>query len=200
MATITIAGDPARRINEPRQIREFLAPHGIWQERWALEDRVDPNASPQEILAAYAPEVERLMREGGYTTADVIDVTPELPGLQEMLDRFNREHTHSEDEVRFIVKGRGVFHIHPAAGPVFAIEVEGGDLINVPKGTRHWFDLCPERAIRAIRLFQDRSGWTPEYISDGVHAAYMPLCWGPEYLPRGGSAGISANFPSAVRP
>jgi 1,2-dihydroxy-3-keto-5-methylthiopentene dioxygenase len=98
-----------------------------------------------------------------------------------MLDRFNREHTHSEDEVRFIVKGRGVFHIH-AMKPrelVFSIETEAGDLINVPVGVRHWFDLCAERAIRAIRLFQDKAGWTPEYIENGVHSQYVPICFNP---------------------
>jgi 1,2-dihydroxy-3-keto-5-methylthiopentene dioxygenase len=185
MATIAIPKEN-RRIDDAQEIREFLAPYGIWHERWQLEDRVDPDASPEEILAAYAPEVERLMQQGGYVTADVINVTPDVPGLQEMLDRFNKEHTHSEDEVRFIVKGRGVFHIHGADGRVFAIEVEGGDLINVPKGTQHWFDLCADRTIRAIRLFQDKSGWTPQYIDGGVHAGYAPLCWGPNYLPSNG--------------
>jgi 1,2-dihydroxy-3-keto-5-methylthiopentene dioxygenase len=116
----------------------------------------------------------------------VINVTPDAPGLQEMLDRFNKEHTHSEDEVRFIIKGRGVFYIHGKDGRVFAIDVEGGDLINVPKGTQHWFDLCADRTIRAIRLFQDKSGWTPQYVDGGVHAGYMPLCWGPTYLPANG--------------
>jgi 1,2-dihydroxy-3-keto-5-methylthiopentene dioxygenase len=181
MAYITVPSEN-RRLDDLQEIRDFLAPYGIWHERWQLEERVNPDATSDEILAAYAPEVDRLMRAGGYTTADVINVTPDVPGLQEMLDRFNKEHTHSEDEVRFIVKGRGIFFIHPANSPVFAIQVEGGDLINVPKGTQHWFDLCEDRTIRAIRLFQDRTGWTPQYIGEGVHAGYAPLCWGPNYL------------------
>ena len=178
MATVTIPSEN-RSITQIDEIREFLAPYGIWHEQWPVEERVDPDASSEEILAAYAAEVQRLMEAGGYVTADVINVAPETPGLQEMLDRFNKEHTHSEDEVRFIVKGRGVFHIHGADDRVFAIEVEGGDLINVPLGARHWFDLCADRTIRAIRLFQDKSGWTPAYIEGGVHAGYAPLCWGP---------------------
>jgi 1,2-dihydroxy-3-keto-5-methylthiopentene dioxygenase len=185
MATITIPKE-YRQLTDAAEMREFLAPYGIWYERWQVEDRVDPDASSEEILAAYAPEVERLMQQGGYVTADVINVTPDVPGLQDMLDRFNKEHTHSEDEVRFIVKGRGVFHIHGNDGRVFGIEVEGGDLINVPKGTQHWFDLCADRTIRAIRLFQDKSGWTPQYVEQGVHAGYAPLCWGPNYLPANG--------------
>jgi 1,2-dihydroxy-3-keto-5-methylthiopentene dioxygenase len=53
----------------------------------------------------------------------------------------------------------------------------------VPLGTRHWFDLCNDRRIRAIRLFQDTTGWTPHYLADGVHAAYEPLCLGPAWVP-----------------
>jgi 1,2-dihydroxy-3-keto-5-methylthiopentene dioxygenase len=102
-----------------------------------------------------------------------------------MLDKFRKEHTHSEDEVRFILKGRGLFHIHPKTGPVFAIQVEAGDLINVPKGTRHWFDLCNDRTIRAIRLFQDKSGWTPHYVEGSVHEKYQPVCFGPSHIPPG---------------
>ncbi|MGB0717399.1 MAG: hypothetical protein ACPGXK_16090, partial [Phycisphaerae bacterium] len=65
---------------------------------------------------------------------------------------------------------------------VFAVQVGPGDLINVPRGTKHWFNLCDDRQIRCIRLFQDPGGWTPHYIEDGVHAGYQPVCWGPTYL------------------
>jgi enolase-phosphatase E1 len=55
-------------------------------------------------------------------------------------------------------------------------------LIRVPRGTRHWFDLCAERRIRAIRLFQDPSGWTPHYTGTGTDQRYQPVCLGPAYL------------------
>jgi 1,2-dihydroxy-3-keto-5-methylthiopentene dioxygenase len=184
MATIIIP-DENRRIENVAELRAFLAPHGIYHECWPLEERVDPNASQEEILSAYGPEIKRLMDQGGYVTADVINVNPETPNLEAMLDRFRKEHTHSEDEVRFILKGRGLFHIHPKTGPVFAIQVEAGDLINVPKGTQHWFDLCNEKTIRAIRLFQDKSGWTPQYVEGSVHEKYQPVCFGPAHIPTG---------------
>jgi 1,2-dihydroxy-3-keto-5-methylthiopentene dioxygenase len=72
--------------------------------------------------------------------------------------------------------------VNPVTDPVFALEVEAGDLINVPAGTRHWFDLCADRTIRAIRLFLDPSGWTPNYVAGGVHAQHEPVCWGPAYV------------------
>jgi 1,2-dihydroxy-3-keto-5-methylthiopentene dioxygenase len=182
MAIVTVR-DSSLRIDAPGGIREFLQPFGIWHERWEVEGRLDAEATGDEILTAYAPEIERLQAAGGYVTADVINVSPDTPNLQTMLDRFNKEHTHSEDEVRFIVRGRGVFHVNPVTSPVFAIEVEAGDLINVPAGTRHWFDLCADRTIRAIRLFLDPAGWTPEYLANSAHATHAPLCWGPAYVP-----------------
>jgi 1,2-dihydroxy-3-keto-5-methylthiopentene dioxygenase len=176
---------PSRNLElaEPERIREFLAPYGIWYERWPSESKAGPEASSEEILTAYGEEIERLKKRGGYVTADVVNLTPQTPNLEAMLDKFRKEHTHSEDEVRFIVKGRGVFHIHGSDGLVFSIETVASDLINVPAGTRHWFDLCNERTIRAIRLFKDTAGWAPSYIDNGVHAQHLPICLGPAFLP-----------------
>lgn len=187
MAIVTVPAE-SRRIEDADEIKAFLASHGIDYSRWPLEDRVDPAAPAEAILAAYGPEIEELKRRGGFVTADVVDVLPDTANLDAMLAKFNKEHTHTEDEVRFILQGRGVFHINPVTRPVFAIEVWAGDMISVPLGTRHWFDLCTDRRIRAIRLFQDMSGWTPHYLDDGVHAGYEPLCFGPAWLPATGKA------------
>jgi 1,2-dihydroxy-3-keto-5-methylthiopentene dioxygenase len=174
--------DENRTISEPEAIAEYLAAIGIEYRRWETSGRISGDAPPEQILAGYGPEIERLKALGGYTTADVIDVKPETPGLGAMLAKFNREHWHDEDEVRFILKGRGLFHIHPRQGPVMAVEVEPGDLLRVPSGTWHWFDLCADRRIRAIRLFQNTSGWTPLYTGSGADANFQPLCLGPSYL------------------
>jgi 1,2-dihydroxy-3-keto-5-methylthiopentene dioxygenase len=171
-----------RTINDVDAIRAYLQPHGIWYERWETEGRLSPTSTDAEILSKFAPEVEKLKQQGGFVTADVINVHRDTPNLDAMLQKFNKEHTHSEDEVRFTVSGRGLFHIHPEKGPVFAVEVESGDLINVPRGTKHWFNLCDDRHIRCIRLFEDPSGWTPEYIDQGVHSSFQPLCFGPKYV------------------
>jgi 1,2-dihydroxy-3-keto-5-methylthiopentene dioxygenase len=182
MALVTIP-DEKRSLSEAGEITRFLANVGIEYERWELGTSVAANASADEILAAYAPKIDELKKRGGYVTADVIDVNPQTPGLDAMLTKFNVEHWHDEDEVRFILAGRGVFHVHPKEGPVFAIEVGSGDLIRVPLGTHHWFDLCTDRRIRAIRLFQDPSGWTPHYTGSGVDRGYEPVCFGPTYIP-----------------
>jgi 1,2-dihydroxy-3-keto-5-methylthiopentene dioxygenase len=187
MATVRIP-DENRRLTEPEAIRAYLASMGIDYERWEPAHPVAPTAPAEEVLAAYSAEIEKLKEQGGYITADVIDVHPQTPGLEAMLNKFNSEHWHDEDEVRFIIEGRGLFHIHPREGPVVAIEVEAGDLIRVPRGTWHWFDLCADRRICAIRLFQNPAGWTPRYTQSGVDKSYQPVCFGPAYLPRPASS------------
>ena len=171
------------RLSDTGEIATYLGGIGIDYERWDNIGEVGPDASDEEILDFYSAEIETLKEKGGYVTADLINVTPDTPGLDEMLAKFNREHWHDEDEVRFIVKGHGLFHIAPNEGEVVSIEMEAGDLIRVPKGTHHWFNLCGDRTVRAIRLFQDVSGWTPHYTDSGVDAGYQPLCFGVSYIP-----------------
>ena len=175
--------DEGRTVTGEAAVRETLGRVGIDYERWQPSHPVPAGATAEAVLAAYAAEIDRLKAAGGYVTADVIDVSPQTPNLDAMLAKFRKEHWHDEDEVRFILRGRGVFHIHPRDAPVMAIEVGPGDLIRVPRGTHHWFDLCSERDIRAIRLFQDVSGWTPRYTDTGMDARYEPVCLGPSYIP-----------------
>ncbi len=186
MAVVNIP-DAGRKITDAAEITAFLAANDIEYERTTYID-VPADAPSEQLLAAYKPKIDELSARGGYKTADVIDVSSATPNLDVMLNKFNSEHWHDEDEVRFIVEGRGLFHIHPKEGQVFSIEVEAGDLIRVPKGTLHWFDLCGDRRIRAIRLFQAVSGWTPHYTQSGVDKGFQPVCFGPAYFPAGASA------------
>jgi 1,2-dihydroxy-3-keto-5-methylthiopentene dioxygenase len=180
MALVKIPSE-GRTLDSEEAIRTHLGACGI-EYAHVPEAVVASDVPAEALLARLSPLIDDLKTRGGYVTADVIDVSAATPGLDAMLARFNTEHWHDEDEVRLIVEGRGLFHVHPASAPVFAIEVEAGDLIRVPRGTHHWFDLCGERRIRAIRLFQDPSGWTPHYTESGTDREFQPVCFGPAYI------------------
>ncbi len=181
MAVVTNLNEN-RKFTSIEEISTNLAVCGIDYRRWKPAHQIADDAPAEEILQAYSREIEELKVRGGYVTADVIDVNPETPGLDEMLAKFSREHWHDEDEVRFIIAGRGLFHIHAATGTVMAIEVEAGDLIRVPRSTLHWFNLCDDRRIRAIRLFQETAGWTPNYTNSRVDENFLPVCFSASHL------------------
>jgi 1,2-dihydroxy-3-keto-5-methylthiopentene dioxygenase len=175
--------DEQRTLSQFAEIKQYLAQIGIGYEVWKPSFELHRDSTNEQILQAFASEIEALKKQGGYQAADVVNLFPDTPNLEAMLARFSKEHWHDEDEIRFITAGRGVFHIRPQEGPVVALEVEEGDLARVPAGTWHWFDLCQDRRIRAIRLFQDPSGWTPHYTGSGKDAGYMPLCLGLDFIP-----------------
>ena len=181
MALVTIINEN-RKLTDRESIAEYLVNCGVRYDYWTAERPVEANAPAEDILHAYAREIDKLKALGGYVTADVIDVNAQTPGLDAMLAKFNREHWHDEDEVRFIIHGHGLFHVRPREGQVISIQVEAGDLILLPRGTWHWFDLCTDRRIRAIRLFQNPSGWTPYYTDSGVDRNFQPICFGTSYI------------------
>src|SRR5215217_630123 len=101
MAIVNIP-DENKTLRDAREIARHLASVGIDYERWDLVPAA-AGTPAEQVLEAYAEEIERLKARGGYLTADVIDVNPQTPGLDLMLAKFNREHWHDEDEVRFII-------------------------------------------------------------------------------------------------
>src|SRR3989442_3052265 len=106
MAIVRIP-DESRCLNYREAISAHLASIGIEYERWEPAHAVEPDAAPEEVLAAYSTEIERLKAQG-YVTADVIDVKPETANLEAMLAKFSREHWHDQDEVRFIIHRPGL--------------------------------------------------------------------------------------------
>jgi 1,2-dihydroxy-3-keto-5-methylthiopentene dioxygenase len=177
MASVFIESQQKTIVDE-KEIVAFLKPYGIWFEKWQVDGRLKSDATDQDILNEYSSEIDAVKAKGGYVTADVINVTASTPNLDAMLQRFNKEHIHTEDEVRFTVAGKGIFHLHPDGGLVFGVTVESGDMISVPRGMKHWFNLCDDRQIRCIRFFQDATGWTPHYVDAPVHESYSPMCFG----------------------
>jgi len=104
----------------------------------------------------------------------VININASTPNYEAVRAKFLAEHTHSEDEIRFFVDGKGLFWFNLENGePVFNLLCERGDLISVPEGTKHWFDAGAENPfVKAIRIFIDMSGWVPHYTESGVDKKY----------------------------
>ena len=59
MARVLIP-DENRTLSEVQEIREFLAPFGIWYEHWPVAGRLAADASNEQILAEFSSEIESL--------------------------------------------------------------------------------------------------------------------------------------------
>ena len=145
---------------------------GVRFEQWEAAQPVVPGASQDDVITAYRGDIDRLMREQGYQSADVISLTPDHPDRATLRKKFLSEHTHSEDEVRFFVAGAGQFTLH-IGEKVYEVLCESGDLIGVPDRTRHWFDMSESPYFIAIRLFTSKEGWVAEFTGADI-AEHFP--------------------------
>ena len=169
MATISIRHS-GEMLYEQKEVWTYLKEQGVIYEFWGTERlnghlKESYTLSPEErqaILDLYGPEISDLKSRQGYITQDIVVLSKLALNLDTILEKFRREHHHTDDEVRFVVDGSGIFTIRKGA-LIFDVTVMAGDLLVVPAYTRHWFDLTPERRIKCIRIFKDPAGWVAIY-------------------------------------
>ncbi len=161
-------------------IAQQLSLIGVRFEQWQAAQPVLPGATPDEVMAAYRADIDQLVAENGFNSVDVVSITPDHPNKDAMRAKFLDEHFHKEDEVRFFVGGSGLFTLHVGA-KVYEIRCETGDLIGVPDGTTHWFDMGPEPSFIAIRFFTEADGWVGHFTGTDIAQRF------PRYEP--GQAG-----------
>jgi 1,2-dihydroxy-3-keto-5-methylthiopentene dioxygenase len=147
-------------------IRAALAEQGVGFERWPVKDIAD-QAGPEEILRLYQAEIDQLVADNGFRSVDVVSINPDHPEREAMRAKFLNEHSHKEDEVRFFVRGSGLFTLHLGES-VYEILCQAQDLIRVPDGTRHWFDMGPAPRFTAIRFFTEADGWVGYFTGSDI--------------------------------
>jgi len=121
-------------------------------------------------VEARAGEMARIKRERGYVEEDEVALMPDTPNLDAICAKFDKEHFHTLDEVRFVVDGEGIFDVRDKKDRWVRIEVDKGDLIIIPANTYHRFFLKDSKKIRCVRLFLNNEGWTPLYRDAAVTA------------------------------
>lgn len=173
MATLYIAKEDITVTDFPT-IKNLLSQHGIMVDHWVATSPLHNDSTQEDILAAYSHELKPFMEKNGYRDADVINVHPKTENLMAIREKFMKEHTHSEDEIRFFVDGKGKFWFHLDNEEIFCVTCERGDFMSVPKNYKHWFDLSPDYFVKAIRIFSNMEGWVPLYTQSGIDSRYNP--------------------------
>ncbi|MFP3725908.1 cupin domain-containing protein [Priestia filamentosa] len=159
------------RVENQEEVAVFLQSQEVIYENWDIsklplhlqENYRLKEEEKEEILATFKEEIADISARRGYKAQDVISLSAATPNLDELLNNFQREHHHTDDEVRFIVSGHGIFVIQGKDGHFFDVELEPGDLISVPENIQHYFTLMDDRKVVAIRIFVTTEGWVPIY-------------------------------------
>jgi 1,2-dihydroxy-3-keto-5-methylthiopentene dioxygenase len=164
---LTKGGAAQSATRDQREIVKALVPFDVRYERWEASKPLAPGAGQDAVLEAYAKDVDRLKKIGGYQSVDVVRIHPEHPDREAMRNKFLSEHKHADDEVRFFVEGAGAFYLRND-NQVLKVVCEQGDLLSVPAYTRHWFDMGPRPMFAAIRLFTTPDGWVADFTGDKI--------------------------------
>ncbi|MFC3883328.1 acireductone dioxygenase [Bacillus songklensis] len=159
------------RITDQQAVEEFLASNEVIYEKWDIaklpeslrENYALTDEQKDEVLKTFEAEIADISERRGYKAQDVISLSETTPNLEQLLKNFQQEHHHTDDEVRFIVSGHGIFVIQDKEGNFFDVELEPGDLISVPENVRHYFTLMDDRKVVAVRIFVTTEGWVPIY-------------------------------------
>lgn len=176
MATITFQGREEQILNQ-EEVANFLNSREVIYEKWDIKKLPQglvekynlSDEEKEEILQTFAGEIADISTRRGYKAQDVISLSESTPNLDTLLTNFKNEHHHTDDEVRFIVSGHGVFVIQGKNGEFFEVHLEPGDLISVPENTRHYFTLEDDRKVVAIRIFVTTEGWVPIYEKEEIN-------------------------------
>lgn len=172
--TDTEAHEPIWHSTDAEAIREQLNAKDVRFERWEANQDIGQDPAPETVIHAYQHAIDKLVAEKGYQSWDVISMRADNPQKEVFRTKFLSEHTHGEDEVRFFVEGAGLFCLH-LEGKVYQILCEKNDLISVPAGTPHWFDMGSEPNFTAIRIFDNPEGWIANFTGDAIADAYPKL-------------------------
>lgn len=148
-------------------IADTLRQVGVRFERWQANQPLPPGADQAQVFAAYRADIDRLVSEHDFQSVDVVSITPDHPQRESMRAKFLDEHTHVEAELRFFVAGSGLFSLH-LDDRVYEVLCVQGDLIGVPDGVPHWFDMGPNPCFTAIRFFTRPDGWVGHFTGSGI--------------------------------
>lgn len=167
------------RTEDEQEIRDALGAHGVAFQRWPLHPDVAPGASGDDVLKAYRQQVDDLCARDGLVVVDVVQLHPEdTPQWREKAaaarSSFLEEHRHAEDEVRYFAHGTGCFYLHLGT-QVHAVVCTAGDLLSVPAGTLHWFDMGPRPDFTAIRFFREEDGWVGDFTGNTISRLFPRL-------------------------
>jgi len=153
-------------------ISHYLQADGIRMEHWPLKaSEIGDRMAESDVLQHYALNIKQAKQDLAHTQVDIVNIQPGDSRAIGLRDKYLSEHTHEEDEARFLLSGSLLLYIH-VNERIHVVQCVAGDYIVVPKGVKHWLDIGPEPDYQCIRIYNDiaalNNNYTGSYVAEST--------------------------------
>ncbi len=171
-----------RRIDGFNAVSRAMKDINVRLEDVTLAEKLQRGIDADIVNRAYAPVIKREQQQrrdesGQEYLVDVVgfnaDSFTKMPAeviAQKRYD-FRDEHTHDEDEVRIMHEGAGLFYFRENTW-VYALPLEAGQLVAIPKSLRHGFDMGANPDFRAVRFLGDPAGYKANSTGTNIFISF----------------------------
>ncbi|MBH3341924.1 acireductone dioxygenase [Pseudomonas mendocina] len=163
---------PNKVLNHADDIASTLAAAGIDYRQVELPAALRPGCEQAEFEAAYGLWLQALMGEEGHVQQELFNLQRNHPQKLELRARHLDEQVQASACTWLFLGGFAQLSVH-LDGYVYVLQGERGDLMTLPAGTRHWFDIGEEPHVLVVRLSERDE--TPERTGDDIARRFPRL-------------------------
>lgn len=142
---------PNKVLNHADDIASTLAAVGLGYRQVELPAALRPGCEQAEFDAAYGLWLQALMGEQGHVRQELFNLQRNHPQKLELRARYLDEQVQASTSAWLFLGGFAQLSVH-LDDYVYVLQGERGDLLTLPAGTRHWFDLGEEPHALVLRL------------------------------------------------
>ena len=163
---------PNKVLNHADDIASTLAAVGIDYRQVELPAELRPGCEQAEFDAACGLWLQALMSMEGHVQQELFNLQRNHPQKLELRARHLDEQAQQSVSAWLFIGGFAQLSLH-LDGYVYVLQGERGDLLTLPAGTRHWFDLGEEPHVLALRL--SASDEAPERTGEAIASRFARL-------------------------
>jgi len=163
---------PNKVLNHADDIASTLSAVGIDYRQLELPAALRPGCEQAEFGAAYGLWLQAFMGKEGDVQQELFNLQRNHPQKLELRARYLDEQVQSSASTWLFLGGFAQLSVH-LDGYVYVLQGERGDLLTLPAGTRHWFDLGEEPHVLAVRLSPSED--KPERTGDDIASRFPRL-------------------------
>lgn len=143
---------PNKLLTHVEDIASTLAAVGVQFSQVPVAQPVMAGTASDELMTTSRAQIDQLMTQHGYTSAEVLSLCDERGEGSELARALRAEQICRPAHLHYYLAGRGLLALH-IGEYVYSLLCEKGDLVRLPAGTAHWFDGGEHPRFAVLRLF-----------------------------------------------